>query len=248
MKWYYVENGQQAGPIEETEFPQLVRTGKLRGETLVWREGMTNWEPFAQACPTELASTTATVTAGTEAVCVECGGIFDKNEMISHANAYICAKCKPTFMQKLAEGVPIKTGELRYAGFWLRFAAKMVDGIIVSLPLMAVMIFVVLSTAQTNPEIGQLFILLCQLGFYVIYALYNIFFVGRFGATPGKMVCKIKVVTAQGEKVSYGRATGRFFAEVLSGMICYLGYLIAAFDQEKRSLHDHICNTRVVYK
>jgi uncharacterized RDD family membrane protein YckC len=62
------------------------------------------------------------------------------------------------------------------------------------------------------------------------------------------MVCKIHIVTGSGEKVTYARATGRVFAEMLSGLICNIGYLIAAFDSEKRALHDHICNTRVVYK
>jgi uncharacterized RDD family membrane protein YckC len=62
------------------------------------------------------------------------------------------------------------------------------------------------------------------------------------------MAVHIHVVTPEGGKVSYARATGRFFAEMLSGLICDIGYVIAAFDREKRALHDHICNTRVVKK
>ena len=62
------------------------------------------------------------------------------------------------------------------------------------------------------------------------------------------MLCKIKIVDSSGSKIGYGRATGRFFAEILSGMICYIGYIMAGFDDEKRALHDRICNTRVVYK
>jgi len=58
----------------------------------------------------------------------------------------------------------------------------------------------------------------------------------------------LKVVMEDGGPVSYGRATGRFFAEILSGMVCYIGYIIAGFDSQKRSLHDHICSTRVIYK
>ncbi len=77
---------------------------------------------------------------------------------------------------------------------------------------------------------------------------YQIFFLGKYGATPGKMACSIKVVTADGGRIGYGRATGRFFSELLSGIICYIGYIIVAFDGQKRALHDHICNTRVVYK
>ena len=108
MKWFYVENGQQAGPVEETDFSELIRTGKLRAETLVWREGLANWEPFSKACPNAAPSAVPPVAApgasSNDAVCVECGGIFDKNEMIAHAGAYVCARCKPVFMQKLSEG------------------------------------------------------------------------------------------------------------------------------------------------
>lgn len=249
MKWYYVENGQQAGPVEDTEFPPLARAGKLRADTLVWREGMANWEPFSKACPNEFAAATANLATGAEAVCAECGGIFDKNEMIRHGNAHICAKCKPVFLQKLAEGVQIRTGELRYAGFWLRFAAKFLDGLILGIPVFGVMMLVMVGAASGGPSpLLDLVGVFAQLAFYGLNILYSVFFVGKYGATPGKMICKIRIVTATGEKVTYGRATGRVFAELLSGLICNLGYLIAAFDKEKRSLHDHICNTRVIMK
>ena len=48
--------------------------------------------------------------------------------------------------------------------------------------------------------------------------------------------------------MTYGRATGRYFAHFLSSFTLGIGYLIAAFDNEKRALHDHVCDTRVVYK
>jgi uncharacterized RDD family membrane protein YckC len=60
------------------------------------------------------------------------------------------------------------------------------------------------------------------------------------------MACRLKVVTPEGNPISYGRALGRALASILSGMICAIGYIMAAFDEEKRSLHDRICNTRVV--
>jgi uncharacterized RDD family membrane protein YckC len=73
--------------------------------------------------------------------------------------------------------------------------------------------------------------------------------VGKYGATVGKMAAKIKIVNADGTPVSYGKAAGRYFAEILSSMICGIGYLMVAFDnEEKRALHDRICNTRVVRK
>ena len=53
----------------------------------------------------------------------------------------------------------------------------------------------------------------------VIPACYDIFFTGRYGATPGKMICNIKVVRSNGAKVSYGTATGRYFAKWISSAI-----------------------------
>ena len=81
---------------------------------------------------------------------------------------------------------------------------------------------------------------------YGIQILYSVLFLGKFGATPGKMAVGIKVVRSDGERVSYLRAFGRYFAEILSGLIFLIGYIMAAFDDEKRALHDRICDTRVV--
>ena len=77
---------------------------------------------------------------------------------------------------------------------------------------------------------------------------YEVLPIGAYGATLGKMACKIRVVVADGSKVSYLRSLGRYFAKMLSGIICAIGYLMAAFDEEKRALHDRICSTRVVIK
>jgi uncharacterized RDD family membrane protein YckC len=141
-----------------------------------------------------------------------------------------------------------------YASFGERFAAKFVDGLIVGLPLMVIMFAIMIPMVRSsnanggdNAAVGliQIFI---QLGFILVNMAYQIFFLGKFNATPGKMLCKLKVVTSDGKSFGYSRATGRFFAEMLSGMTCYIGYLLVLFDKEKRALHDHICNTRVVHK
>ena len=89
----------------------------------------------------------------------------------------------------------------------------------------------------------QGFIMFLQI---VIPAVYTTWFLGKYGATPGKMACKLKVVTADGGKISYARAVGRHFATWISAMIFLIGFLMAAFDTEKRTLHDRICDTRVI--
>jgi uncharacterized RDD family membrane protein YckC len=156
-------------------------------------------------------------------------------------------------MQKLAEGARIQTGTLRYAGFWIRFGAKFLDALILGIVFVPPLLYFVFRNMRAgmggppNREM-QLVQIIFQLCYMLINFAYGIFFLGKYGATPGKMACKIHVVTAEGGKISYARAAGRVFAEILSGIICYIGYLIVAFDGQKRALHDHICNTRVVYK
>jgi uncharacterized RDD family membrane protein YckC len=62
------------------------------------------------------------------------------------------------------------------------------------------------------------------------------------------MAVGLKIVTAEGTPITMMRAFGRAWAEQLSGLVCNIGYILAAFDSEKRALHDHICSTRVVFK
>jgi uncharacterized RDD family membrane protein YckC len=260
MNWYYAEAGQQAGPVDDAGLEELVRSGKIRAETLVWREGMANWQPYGQimppgaagpAAPPMVGGAAGAVAGGTEAVCAECGRIFDVQNMISYGNARVCAQCKPIFMQKLAEGARLSTGALNYAGFWTRFGAVFLDGIILYVVNMAIKLGAGLSFGQamgTEPgALDALQVILFFVGIMLAMS-YEVILIGKYGATVGKMAAKIKVVTADGGRVSYPRAFGRYFAKFLSGIICLAGYIMAGFDEEKRALHDRICDTRVIFK
>jgi uncharacterized RDD family membrane protein YckC len=185
---------------------------------------------------------------GTSAHCAECGSVFPVDDMIRHGNAYVCARCKPVFMQKLLEGAEIRTGKLRYAGFWLRFGAILLDGIalgIVSLVVGAILGASVRLIAAVEP-MGIIATLLVQFLSIILAVSYETFFIGRYGATLGKMACHIHVVAPDGGRVSYLRAFARYFAKLLSSITLLIGFIMAAFDAEGRALHDRICNTRVV--
>jgi uncharacterized RDD family membrane protein YckC len=258
MNWYYAEGNRQVGPVTETEFQNLVNNGTIKAETLVWREGLANWVPYreisspsgttpAPALPdaAAVAGTAPAASSTGTVVCAECHQTFPVSETIQYGTVAVCANCKPVFVQKLREGATT-TPTFRYAGFWIRFVAKFLDGLILAVPFLILFFLVLFPAIRAGgqPGIGtQIFM---QLIYWVMGAIYNIFFLGKFGATPGKMAVKIKVITADGTPVSYLRATGRYFAEILSGLICYIGYIIAGFDSEKRALHDHICSTRVI--
>jgi uncharacterized RDD family membrane protein YckC len=171
--------------------------------------------------------------------------------MVQYSGTWVCATCKPTFFQRVRQG-DAPTATLAYAGFGSRLAAKILDGILLyvaQLPFMFVL-GVGLGAAQpTTPEEIQAqlgsSLLLGGLGI-VIGVAYSTFFIGRFGATPGKMALKLKVVAPNGDSISYGRAAGRYFGEFLSALVCGIGYLMVLFDKEKKALHDSVASTRVV--
>lgn len=266
MDWYYVDGGKQAGPVGDNEFEQLASSGRIQGNTLVWNEGMANWLPYAEVKPTAWAAPLAgsptstsgavesaippiaTAPTGPEVVCAQCNRIFPKEDTIQYGDSYVCASCKPAFVQKVKEGVSL--GSMNYAGFWIRFAAKFIDGLmfmVVAIPYFIYMFGTVVKTTPGQPNFAQLGVqLFGQLAFMVVSVGYSTFFHGKWGATLGKMACGLRVVTADGAPITYARAFGRAMAEILSGMICNIGYIIAAFDSQKRSLHDHIANTRVI--
>ena len=158
--------------------------------------------------------------------CCECGNTFPPDDMIHYADAWVCGTCKPIFVQKLREGVGLK-GALEYAGFWIRLVAKFVDGLVLWLVNFVTGFaagFVAGLTGDPNEDtffVGmQIALFLMQ---FVTSAIYTIWFLGKFGATPGKMACKLQVVTADGGRVSYARACGRHFAEMLSGILFGIG-------------------------
>ncbi len=251
MNWYYVEQGKQTGPVSDEQFNALIQSGTITADTLVWREGMAEWLPCSQVQAGAAGATGAEATP--QAVCAECGRMFPVDETIRYGDVRVCANCKPAFLQKLQEGAPLQTGALNYAAFGPRFLAYFVDVLILlvfnqiitrSAILMSTGSF--LGDRTGMPLALTLFVSIFPLAVGICY---EAILVGKYGSTLGKMALKMKVVTADGGRVSYARAFGRYFAKILSSFTCLIGFIIAAFDNpQRRALHDYICNTRVVYK
>lgn len=249
MDWYYAAGDQQVGPIGKAELQALVKAKKINAQTRVWRTGMKEWQELGQLLKANQALPAA-IRPGSgrsrQAQCNECGNSFSQDDMIRFGDSWICATCKPLFVQKIKEGLAV-AGTMDYAGFWIRFGAKFIDWIIIGIVTSAIVIPLgYFSFTTANSSSSVITTVLLQLLNYAIPASYVTFFLGKYGATPGKMACKLKVVTAGNDRVSYPRAFGRYFAEILSGLILGIGYFMAAFDDQKRTLHDRICDTRVI--
>jgi uncharacterized RDD family membrane protein YckC len=160
---------------------------------------------------------------------------------------------------------------LQYGGFWLRFVAAFVDGLIVGVPFWIVAIVLIfmfggfgaiLHRFPTDPqpadprEVLALlapFFLAFFLGWLVFMILQWLYFAGMESserqATFGKSVMSLRVTNYDGQRISFGHATGRYFAKIVSGMIpLAIGYIMAGFTEKKQALHDLIAGTLVVRK
>jgi uncharacterized RDD family membrane protein YckC len=143
-------------------------------------------------------------------------------------------------------------GAMEYAGFGPRLVAYLIDGVILGLLLLLpAAVSVVLSMrAQTNGPSAVLVIveLLCGLIMTVIAIGYQVYFVGAKGATPGKRIMKLKITFPDGTwPIGFGKAFVRMIGMAISGMICYIGFLMILFDkQTHRALHDKMAGTVVI--
>ena len=127
------------------------------------------------------------------------------------------------------------------AGFWIRFGAYLLDGIIYGIPLMiAVIITLVL-------DLPVLFFIIVVLGFFGSIAYYIVLEGGPRGATFGKSMCGIKIVDINtGGPIGYGNATIRYLVRIISGFVFYLGYLWMLWDPQKQCWHDKAAKCVVV--
>ena len=244
MNWYYAKEGRQVGPLSAEDLQAQVAAGVVREDTLVWREGMAGWQPYGT-----VSGGAAAAAPASQPTCAQCGRAAAPDEMIRFGDRWVCASCKPGFVQGLKEGA-IAPGQLSYGGFWIRFAAMLLDTIImgvVGFILQFPLILRMLAAPQETASLRWLGLqMLLNLVKFILSLGYETWFVGRFGATPGKMACGLKIVMPDGGRIGYARALARFFAKIISSLTLCIGFIMAAFDDEKRALHDRICETRVV--
>jgi uncharacterized RDD family membrane protein YckC len=248
MNWFYAEAGKQLGPVSKEEFDSMVQSGRIGPSTLVWHDGMKDWQPM------RTLSVESSDSLNPKIRCSECFKEVAEDEALMYRDVWVCASCKNAFFQKVREGQNV-SGRFEYAGFWPRAGAKLIDAVIlwiaemvVLIPLWVVSFRQVFSGGEPGPAMPFLSLFL----YPVIFGLsigYNVYFLGKYNATPGKMVLGLKVITSDGGSITYTKGLVRALAEMLSGLICYIGYLMVAFDaEEHKALHDMICDTRVVRK
>ena len=155
------------------------------------------------------------------------------------------------------------TGQVKYAGFWLRFVAYLIDdiilsaiGFVISLPFIGTIIFSGIALSDLNGcdksklfgiagIIGTVLLLIITIT-AVCWLYFALMESSKQQATLGKMALGLKVTDMEGNKISFGRATGRYFGKILSGMILMIGYILAGLTEKKQALHDMIASCLVI--
>jgi uncharacterized RDD family membrane protein YckC len=79
-----------------------------------------------------------------------------------------------------------------------------------------------------------------------LFFVYNVLLIGSYGATLGKIIFRIKIISIDGKRVAYSAALKRQIAEIFSAAFFLLGYIVAVLDKQKRTLHDYYGNTWVI--
>ncbi len=247
VQWYYADGGQSIGPVAEADFQAMAADGRIGPDVLVWHDGQDGWKPLREVQAPAPAAGPGDAPPET---CSQCGRPFPAADLIRFGTAHVCAACKPAFVQRLQEDAEVPRA-LAYGGFWIRVASTFIDGIVISIAQYAVYIPVILVVARGADTANNPWPLFAAQMVLAVFSMaltagYEIWMVGRYGATLGKMACRLRVVTPDGGRISYARATGRHFAKYISYFTLYIGFILAGFDREKRTLHDMICNTRIV--
>ncbi len=133
----------------------------------------------------------------------------------------------------------------RRGRFWIRFSAFMIDNIILyflAFILTAIGIIALGLGASGLEALEEEGIYSLMLPLYVFNTIltiaYYTYFHGSTGQTPGKMICKLKVVQLNGEPLGYGKAFLRWVGYIVSALPLYLGFLWAGWDKNKQAWHD----------
>jgi uncharacterized RDD family membrane protein YckC len=239
-RWFYIDSaGTQFGPATAADVREALRMGRASESCLAWREGLADWQPIASlARELGLVPTAPPPPPRAELPPAPPPG----------------AEANPYRAPQSTQSEAINSTDIAYAGFVRRFAAYVIDGIIVSL-LAAAVTWPMASLQPFSPNADPADIFrtvlavqgprsLLQLAIMMLY--FTLQESSSAQATLGKRALGIKVTDLQGGRLSFAHALGRWVAATLSYLTLYIGFFMAGFTQRKQALHDLVAGTLVV--
>jgi len=244
MDWYYAIGDDKRGPVTTDEISRLSRVGEISGDTLLWKEGLPDWQPFREVAGEIFGFSAEGKDNPDTAVCAYSGRVLPKVEMVPYGDVFIAPEHKDAFVQQLMEtgktAIEKSTGEIQYVGFWWRVLSALIDYFILVIPSMLCMIpYFIASFGSAAVEAGSesenaplagwtiamgVSYFLGLLGQLVVNSFYHTWMLGKYQATVGKIAVGAKVVRPDGSALTYGRALGRW-----AGKSMLNGFIVTAF-------------------
>lgn len=163
--------------------------------------------------------------------CGNCGAKMDL------AISDVCPNCGAKSGESKFSSKASGESNENYAGFWVRFIAYFLDGLILIIPV--VLCFAI---AGSNELLGYL------LSWIVGFAYFAYLESSWRKATFGKQAMGLIVINMDGSQLSFQQASIRYIAKIISAFILYIGFIMIGFTEKKQGLHDMIANTLVVKK
>lgn len=228
-QWYFAPAGdRREGPVSRESLQALRAAGQISDETLVWSPGMSGWTAYGQVFETAHAGAPPPL---------------PPRDAPTGAGGRPEAAASPGRAAPEATVAAAGTTNI-YAGFWRRAAAYIIDYIVLFI---AVAVgFGAIASSDVPPERAA------TLNMLVVYGLYWLYRAGMhssgFQATVGKLALGIKVSDLAGQRIGFGRSTGRVIAEFLSGLTLGVGFVMAGFTKRRQALSDMMAGTLVVKK
>ena len=190
------------------------------------------------------------------AFCSACG------QPTAGATTITPARPAPGLPPTYAPPVPTLILPSPYAGFWLRFVAIIIDGLLLYFVSMILFLPFAASTGLgmrgmmtgRPPDPQAIFpmihalLRLALLRTVLHWLYYSLLESSAWQGTLGKKALGLEVTDLDGNRISFGRATGRFFAKIISALILGIGYIMAGFTEKKQALHDILAGTLVIRK
>lgn len=213
------------------------------------------WRPPAPVRPTAVPSASKTcpvcgLEQSSALACRGCGVIFARlgerrpQEPTQPAPA---PAAEPRAQDRVEGEAP---RQMAKAGFGLRFIAMLIDLLAFSVALLLVGLGlggIIAHFGDASPQLMTMMVLLAGFVLLALGNLFQVFFIGYCGQTPGKMVTRIKVVRCDGSEVGFGAAIFReVIGKLISALLFGCGYLMVLFDEQHQGLHDKIADTFVV--
>jgi len=150
----------------------------------------------------------------------------------------------PVFRDKPRESMA--SDAHRYAGFWLRFVAAIIDWIVISIGSFVGGVVVGAFLLIGGMSTGALDTFFSLVGVIIVWLYYALMESSPWQATLGKKALGLVVTDGYGDRISFRRATARHWAKVLSNLTIGIGYIMAGFTSRKQALHDKVATTLVV--